>query len=189
MLLKIACGQCGEQIEFAEQDAGTIVRCPHCNQPLQLPIPKAAPTGLPPDFSEKPAEEETFYFDHVVIVTKTRFIDANDETFPISGITSVRLAEESPSSAGPVSAFIVAGVFLLVGIPAIMGGATKLGVAACAACIFYVWLGVRAWIKLAPTYSVAIRTAEGERKTCQTGSRNYAQGIIDALNQALTARG
>ncbi len=45
MLVKCACPTCREQVEYDLNDSGTVVNCPNCNSPLQLP--PITPTKAP----------------------------------------------------------------------------------------------------------------------------------------------
>ena len=57
MTIHFQCGQCGAKVKGPEQMAGKEARCPRCNNPLRVPVPKppaSAPPGQPPPIS--PAE-------------------------------------------------------------------------------------------------------------------------------------
>ncbi len=120
------------------------------------------------------AEEKTFFQYEDVSVTNSRFMVAA-QTFAMSNITSVKASKNVPNRVGPILLIIVGVLFLANGATApgvIIGGA-----------------GV-AWLLLQKTmYHVMLTTAGGETSALSSKQRDYIEKVVQALNEAIVARG
>jgi len=115
--------------------------------------------------------EQTLLNEQGVLVTNTRFV-VNNATHAMSGVVGVAGVRLNPSRKGPII-LIVVGVLLaivFVGIPMIIGG--------------IVWL-----ILQKPRFAVVFTTAAGEMPVYESRDEAFISRIVEALNQAIVARG
>jgi hypothetical protein len=131
-----------------------------------------------PAVSEQPLLEEGGIF-----ISTSRFV-AGSQTYAVSGITSVRAQVEHPSKKGPVITIVVGTFFVLSSFvaahDAYIGFLIGLPLMA---------LGVWAFRRRVPLYSVVLRSASGEQKATTSTNKELIQRLIGALNQAIIARG
>ncbi|MEX8498939.1 DUF6232 family protein [Leptothrix ochracea] len=121
-----------------------------------------------------PAPEQVFLSENGVRITNIRFI-VDSQTFAMSGITSVKPAEQKPSRVGPAS-LIGLGIFLMATTEPKFGG-------------FFVAIGA-VWAALQKsTYHVALQTASGEAKALISKDPAWVQKVVFALNEAIIHRG
>jgi hypothetical protein len=171
---------CSQSLEAPEELANELIECPTCKETIEVPprsrpakveVPAAPePPPLPPS-GPAPSADPGFFEDGGITVTKTRFV-VEGQTFALAGITSVRGAEIAPSRAGPIALLIV-GVLLLVvyvGILMVIGAV--------------VWLFLQK-----PTFAVVLTAAGGEVKAYNSSDRRFIGRVIEALTQAIIARG
>jgi hypothetical protein len=119
-------------------------------------------------------QERTFFSNGNVTVTNARLI-VDGQTYAMSSVTSVAAASETPSRLWSV----LLGLFALMMIPAQVW--PVVGVLAALA----VWM----WVKQKPKYWVSLSTSGGEKKAVWSHDRDWIQSIVDALNNAIVARG
>ncbi|MBI4200545.1 MAG: hypothetical protein HY535_08765 [Chloroflexi bacterium] len=119
------------------------------------------------------AKEKTFFQSEEVTVTNSRFM-VGSKTFAMSNITSVKASEQEPKRLYSIG-LIVLGVFVLtgsVGIGVVISG-----------------IGV-AWLLMQKTkYHVTLTTAAGESSALGSKQREYIEKVVQALNEAIVARG
>jgi hypothetical protein len=115
-----------------------------------------------------------------VLITNVRFVKGN-ETFAMSGVTSVRSHTEFPSKTGPILLIIVGAI---VGVVSIQSSllAAFIGVV-------MVGLGILWYRSIKNIYHVFLVTASGERDAVSNLDANYIGGIVAAVNQAIIHRG
>ncbi len=121
--------------------------------------------------------QERVFFEHEgVKVTNVRFI-VPSQTYAMSGITSVRFFTQKPSFLWPVLFFSIA-LLLLAG-----GKANVWTVGAPA------MIGVLLLLLRRPVYHVVLSTASGETRAMNAKNKGFISSVIEALNQAIVARG
>lgn len=120
------------------------------------------------------APEQVFFFENGVRITNARFV-VDSQTFAMSGITSVKAAEQKPPRAVP-AVFIGLGILLMAATDPAFGG-------------FFVAIGV-IWAALQKsTYHVALQTASGEAKALTSKDQAWVQKVVMSLNDAIIHRG
>ena len=120
------------------------------------------------------AEEKTFFQYEDVTVTNARFMVAA-QTFAMSNITSVKASKKEPNRIWPT-------IVVILGMLFFVGGGT-------AAAIVIGGAGI-AWLVLQkPMYHVVLTTAGGETSALSSKQREYIQKVVQALNEAIVARG
>ena len=124
-------------------------------------------------------EEKTFFNEGGITVTNSRIV-AGDETYAMNGVTSVKMAEEKSSHKGPIIVMII-GVAALTG----SGGAIDMIISG----LVIIALGVLWWKKKKSVYYVVLRTASGESQAYNDTDKNQITSIVNAINNAIIARG
>lgn len=100
------------------------------------------------------------------------------QTHAMSGITSVRSIEEKPSRKGPIILGVIGIISLLIGEAAsIVIGLILIGLA-----VFW-------FISIKPTYHIGLVSASGESKALSSKDAAYISKIVNAINEAIIARG
>lgn len=121
--------------------------------------------------------EQTFFSQGDISVTNARVM-IGGQTYAMSGITSVRSVKKEPSRKGPV-------ILGIVGLLPFFSGETGgiiLGLVLIAAAI--------AWfINKKATYHVGLVTASGESEVLGSKDPEYIRKIVNAINEAIIARG
>jgi predicted small integral membrane protein len=125
--------------------------------------------------------EQVFFAEGNVQVSRSRIVIDN-QTYPISGVTSVRtetLAVDRQQSFICIFAGIVIpfGLWEFVGIIALLLGIAVLVVG--------VWL----WQQAKPKYQLFVGTAGGDRLALSSHDESFVQRVAGAINNALIARG
>lgn len=118
-------------------------------------------------------EEQSFLSEGNVKVTTTRFI-VPSQTYAMSGITSVKNSHEPPVRIYPIVCGLI-GLLCLAGAPVIG--------------MIFIVLAIVWWIGQRTTYHVVLTTASGEAKALSSTDGQYISNVIDALNNAIVARG
>ncbi|WP_228892551.1 DUF6232 family protein [Pseudoduganella aquatica] len=121
--------------------------------------------------------QERVYFDNgKVKVTNSRVVVLN-QTYAMSGITSVSFVEEKPNRLLPVA--------LAIG-GAVGAGSLGLNIWVCAAAVLP---GV-AWLLIQRSrFSIAIGSASGDTKALTSKYKDFVHGVVDAINAAIIERG
>lgn len=118
-------------------------------------------------------DEKVFFESNGVTVTHARFLVRN-QTYAMSGITSVKITREAPSRTGPV-------IVALIGL-ALTGGAPFVGLPVIVAAICW-------WVKQQTKHHIVLVTSGGEQPALWSADPRYVKTVYDALNAAIIARG
>lgn len=118
-------------------------------------------------------DEKTFFQHDDVSVSNSRFIVAS-QTFAMSNITSVKASKDVPSRLGPIA-------FGMIGL---IAATQNVGFG-----IFLIAIGVVWWFLQKTRYHVLLTTAGGETKALTTPQKEYIEKVVQALNDAIVARG
>ena len=121
--------------------------------------------------------EKTFFNANGISVTNARVVIAG-QTYAMSGITSVRAIEEKPSRKGSIILGIIGIIFLLIG----QSSTIIIGIIGIALAV--VW-----FILTKPTYHIGLVSASGESKALNSKDSAYISKIVNAINEAIIARG
>lgn len=118
--------------------------------------------------------EQAFYSGGGVTVTNSRFI-VPAETFAMSGITSVKSLKQTPSRKIPIT-------LIVIGLIAMYARFTKVG-------LLFLAIGIVWWILDKPKYAVVLCSASGETEALTSKDGGFISQVINALNEAIVARG
>ena len=124
--------------------------------------------------------ERTFLSESGVMVTNARLV-ARNQTYAISGITSVKSVTESSSATFPVIC-LVAGIVLVF----IAFSNRSLQMGAIGAFLF--GLGVVIVKIQKPTYHVVLTSASGEVKAISSQDYQFISKVLAAINSAIISR-
>lgn len=121
------------------------------------------------------AEEKTFLQYKDVTVTNSRFM-VGSQTFAMSNITSVKASKQEPRRFWPIALIVISVLTLAANadvlVVVVMGG-----------------MGV-AWLLMQKTmYHIMLTTAGGETSALSSEQREYIEKVVQALNDAIVARG
>ena len=117
-----------------------------------------------------------------IIVTKARFV-VGGETYAMQGVTSVRGLKGTPSKRRPLSAIGFGAFLALVGWE--VGGSVfflLMGLAVMAGGVYW-------WTRLESAFHIVLRFASGESKVLSGQDGDLVREVVDAVNEALVARG
>jgi hypothetical protein len=181
------CNLCSQNIEFDSEHAGEPIACPHCGMETTLfvpPSPKNEPPPVLPAFNPGGMEEPIFKYPDVV-VTRTRFIVFN-QTYPIAGITSVRIGKINQSPAGPVCA-ILFGLAVILGTVALSSDWNSGSFIGLMGLTFIAGGIIR--IRKKPEYLVIVGTAGGDQQAYRSKDHALINLIVNGLNVAIVSRG
>ena len=178
--IKTDCEHCDGSIEYPSELAGQAVECPHCQQTTMLPTPfmppppAAPPVSPPPVPARSPRQgDEVLFSESGILVSKTRFV-VDSQTFALANISSVRGVETPPSRGAPI-------LFIFVGL-ALLAASVLLGIIVIVGCI--TWLCLQK-----STFSVVLTAAGGEVNAYSSGNRAFISRVIQAVTEAIVARG
>jgi hypothetical protein len=150
--------------------------CTNCGQPANA---EQTTVKVAPAQPVRVAEQKFFEADGV-LVTNTRFVRGN-ETFAMSGVTSVRAHTVVPPKTGPIILIIFGAIIGLASLQSSLSG-VLVGVVV-------IGLGILWFRGIKNSYFVRLVTASGERDAVSSFDANYIGGIVDAVNQAIIHRG
>ena len=119
-------------------------------------------------------EEKNFLAEGAVTVTNARFI-AGEQTFAMSGVTSVKSLQKNPSR-------ILPGILGFIAIAAFVSGSIIGG-------IIFAAGAAAAWFLMKPTYSVLLFTASGETNALSSKDGEFINRVVGAVNNAIVHRG
>jgi hypothetical protein len=163
------CSSCGSTLS-----SGSAF-CNACGHSTSQTSTATAVAVQPPSTSER-----RFLEDQNVLVTNTRLVKGN-ETFAMSGITSVMSFPEIPSKNGPIILMVFGGVIFLFSVQS-SWGAAFFGVLLVALSFW--------WFRsIKPIYHVRLVTASGQRDAMSNSDGAYIDKIVEAVNQAIIHRG
>jgi hypothetical protein len=123
-----------------------------------------------------------------ILVTKTRFV-AHGQTFALANISSVSKIVIPASKSGPLVAFALAGILMVIGEGLREASAAMACVTMMALGLLLLAAAVYALIKRRDTYAVVLGTAGGEVKTCLSPDAGFILRVVAALNEAIVSRG
>ena len=126
-------------------------------------------------------EETEFFKDGGVTVTNARFI-AGNQTYAMSGITSVKSLRQDPSRTGPIILGILGLLAIIGGGDAMFGGVRGAGVIALAASALFL-------LVQKTEFSVLLTTASGEVKALASRDGAFISKVVGALNDSIVHRG
>ena len=166
------CSSCGTNIP----SGGAF--CNNCGQPVSAISPEVTTDTA----AAQPARsaEQKFFEDHNICVTNTRILKGN-ETFAMSGVTSVMAFTEVPSKKGPIILVVFGGLILL-------GSAARSIVGAVFGAVL-VALGIWWMRSIKNNYHVRLMTASGEKDAMSSPNAEYIGNVVKAINQAIVHRG
>jgi hypothetical protein len=114
-----------------------------------------------------------------IVITNTRFI-VGSQTFAIRNITSVRVEEIEPNYSVPGSLMFFGIVASLLGIFGGIGLIGIFGLVMLAVGIYLAW-------QLETTYAVLLTTSSGEVNARLSEDKQFIEGIVKGLNDAIIA--
>ena len=132
-------------------------------------------------------EEKKFFEYQGVIVTNARFI-TGDQTFAMSGITSVKSSRQDPSRSGPIVSAIIGLLFIAAALPNVYQfqqatpGVAVIGIIILVGAIIYAF-GQKT------EFSVLLTTASGEVKALASRDGEFIPRVVRALNDSIVYRG
>jgi len=126
-------------------------------------------------------EERNFFNEDGVSVTNARFI-VNNQTYAMSGVTSVKSFKEEPSRTAPM-VLIVVGILLALGS---FGGGSSGGVIIS---LLLIGGAIWWWISQKPLYSVLLNSSSGESKALSSKDGEFISKVVSALNDSIIHRG
>lgn len=125
------------------------------------------------------SSEHTFFQGPDVLVTNTRLVRGN-ETFAMSGVTSVSSFTEVPSKKGPI-------ILIAVGVLAVLSFKSSAAVGLIG--IILLALGIWWFRSIKNLFHVRLVTASGERDALSSRDGQYVGEIVGAVSQAIVHRG
>ena len=128
--------------------------------------------------------EAVFYSDEQgVRVTSARLI-VGPKTYAMRNITSVATRRTNPSYVGPVLSCLLGALFALIGFNAVSQSPGKVVLG-----IVLLVLGVF-WAKIMkPDHHLRISSSAGDSSALESKNKNYIDGIVHAINEAIIHRG
>jgi len=123
--------------------------------------------------------DEPLFVEGGVTVTKTRFV-TREETYAMSGITSVASRRDDPNRVSPI-------MVIVLGIILIIGGLGESGLMV--AGVIIAALGVVWYRSLKTKFVIVLRTPGGEVKALESRNERWVENVLKALNDAIIARG
>ena len=119
-------------------------------------------------------EEQIFLDEKNIQVTNVRFM-LPQQTYAISGITSVKNSKEPPGC-------LLSMVFMVIGIICLMTGA---GISA----MIFSAMAIVLFVAPKTKYHVALFTSGGEIKAYTSTDGAHIARVVEAINNAIVARG
>jgi hypothetical protein len=136
--------------------------------------------------------EMVFLNEGGILVTKTRFVSGS-QTFPMASIASVRGVETSPNLIAHWILILFGGFIAFIGIGCLVdsseelplwGGWIIILIGTCCVAV-----GVVALRRQKPNFVVMLTTAGGELSAYSSPDADFMVRVINALNEAIIARG
>ncbi|MEO8278007.1 MAG: DUF6232 family protein [Thermoanaerobaculia bacterium] len=134
------------------------------------------------------AVEKVFFERGAVRVTNSRF-QVESQTYAMSAVNSVNFLKEPASMAGAGCLLAFGAFVLLGGLVSFSTGAKGAGAFALLFGGAAVALGIMIARSLKHTYIVLLRTSNGEVKALRSKDSEYINAVVQALNDAIVARG
>lgn len=137
--------------------------------------------------AQPPAAETTYYDEGGVKITSARAV-LGGTTYPLSNISSVGIAQQSPNILVPLFVF---GLGVLSGILGLLGLVTNVwvGISGFVFAAIFMALAVLIFVVMRPRYFVRIASTGGERDALSSPDRPQVEKIVASLNEAIVRRG
>jgi len=123
-------------------------------------------------------EEKTFFNEGGITVTNSRFM-VPGQTYTMSGVTSIRAEQYTPSRKWPL-------IVMVLGVAVLFGGVDT---DAILACLVLLAIGAVWWRSKKTTYTVVLSSASGESDAFSSTDEGFIDSIVSALNDAIVSRG
>jgi hypothetical protein len=140
----------------------------------------AEPVRIPPSttrvLTPQAPQEKILMDEQKVKVTSARFL-VKDQTYAMSGITSVRTHVDRPSKLGPI-------VTIVLGALVLTNGPTTAWIS-----LVVVVVGVFWYRSIRPRYEVVLTTAAGEQRPVKSSDGVFVEKMVKAINDAIVHRG
>ena len=131
--------------------------------------------------------EQTFFSSENVTVTQARFI-VGGQTYAMQGVTSVRRSLVQPSKFWPIITLLLGVIAVLVSF-ALFSNSIGAGIVFLLIGAGFIAGGVF-WLRsLKATHFVILNSASGESRALWSKNEPYIAQVVDALNNAIIARG
>lgn len=122
------------------------------------------------------AEEQVFFNDGGVSVSNSRMM-YQGKTYAMSGVTSVKSWEKTPSRKGPIILIVIGVLLLAAGKSAIIGA------------VLFIGGGIAWWVSQKSEFSVMLTSASGEMQAYTSKDGAFVSKIVNAVNDAIVHRG
>jgi hypothetical protein len=166
------CAGCGTAVEIGASF------CPNCGKGTNVNATSGAQAAAA---RPAPMPERVFYDAGGVKVTTTRFMVPN-QTYAMSGITSVTSIVELPSRKGPI-------IMILIGVlGVIMFGTFSSQQQPAVSLVFaaaLIAIGVWLWTREKSTYHIVLKSASGEQRPISDKNHQFIDDVVQALNEAI----
>ena len=131
--------------------------------------------------------EQTFFSSENVTVTQARFI-VDGQTYAMQGVTSVRRSLVQPSKLWPIITVLLGVIAVLVSF-ALFSNSIGAGIVFLLIGAGFIAGGVFWFRSLKATHFVILNSASGESRALWSTNEPYIAQVVDALNNAIIARG
>jgi len=99
------------------------------------------------------------------------------KTYAMSGVTSVKSWEKTPSRKGPIILIVIGVLLLAAGKSAIIGA------------VLFIGGGIAWWVSQKSEFSVMLTSASGEMQAYTSKDGAFVSKIVNAVNDAIVHRG
>jgi hypothetical protein len=135
------------------------------------------------------AEEKIFLNENRVSVTNLRMLHAG-RSYPMSGVTSVKVSEKEPKLWGPLFLILMASLFLIGDLNTFLKTGNIKGMVIS---LIFLTVGIYWWQTSKSTnktqYSIWLISASGEKKTYTSTDKEFVNKIVKAINKAIVYQG
>ena len=131
--------------------------------------------------------EQTFLSSGSVTVTQARFV-VDGQTYAMQGVTSVRRELAQPSKKGPIIAVLFGVIAVFVSF-ALFSSSIGTGIVLLLIGVGIIAAGVFWFRGLKATHFVILNSASGESRALWSKDESFIAQVVDALNNAIIARG
>ena len=143
--------------------------------------------------------EQTFYTGKGVTVTNSRFMVSGqtekwggqtpfDQTYAMQGVTSIRRDRMQPSRKWPII-IIVIGAIVTLSSFGVFGSSVGIGIVTLLVGLAILAGGIMWFRALNMLHLVILQTAGGESRAVWSKDETFITQVVQALNQAISARG
>jgi hypothetical protein len=131
-------------------------------------------------------DDHIFLDEGGILISKTRFASGS-QTFALASVSSVRGAEIAPNRSMPIFLILLGAIMGLIGIGATLE--SKWGVFPCAIGVASITVGVVTLCREKPIFAVMLTAAGGEVAAYTSRDKEFIARVINALTEAIIARG